>query len=294
VIEASTELHRFLDRRARIFQEIMVKLADAFRIPERWDAAVRELAEIIQGTLVLSDLHGRRRMLIEADYVRRVGRSSRRGSFEDTAIPASGTIPFEEAIENLIDRDPRLARSADEVSRLYNTSKTFAMAKSSSLKLTERIQEIMARMSREAKGLDEVAPDILRAAKEESHDFARAYAETVYRTNVNTAYTEGRFLQAEDPVVAEVVPAMEFVSQRLPTSRPNHVAAHGLIAAISDRAIWAMFKPPIGYSCQCSANFTSVYDLKRAGLMRGDNVVRYLPPTFGNAYPDPGFKVGAF
>lgn len=293
MIQASQELHRFLDRRARAFQEVMVKLANAFRIPDRWDAALRELAEIIRGTLILSDLHGRRRMLMEADYVRRVGRSSRTGSFEDTAGTVSNVIPFEEAIEDLIGRDPRLAKSADEVSRLYNTSKTFAMAKSSSLKLTERIQEIMARMSREAKGIDEVGQEILRAAKEESHDFARAYAETVYRTNVNTAYTEGRFLQAEDPVVAEVVPAMEFVSQRLPTSRPNHVAAHGLIAATAD-GVWRMFKPPIGYNCQCSANFASVYDLKRAGLLRGENVVRYLPPSFGNAYPDPGFKVGAF
>lgn len=290
MIQASQELQRFLDRRARVFQDVMVRLADSFRMPERWDAAVRQLAEIIRGTLILSDLHGRRRMLLEADYVRRVGKFARVGSFEAVA---PDRLEFEEAVEDLVSRDPRLARSADEVSRLYNTSKSFAMARSSSLRLTERIQEIMARMSREAAGVDEVTPEILRAAKEESHDFARAYAETVYRTNVNTAYTEGRFLQAEDPVVAEVIPAMEFVSQNLPTSRPNHVAAHGLIASTDD-GVWRMFKPPIGYNCHCSANFVSVYDLERRGLLRGGNVVRYLPPTFDYAYPDPGFKVGAF
>lgn len=293
MIQASQELQRYLDRKARLFRDVMVKLADAFRQPERWDAAVRELAELIRGTLILSDLHGRRRMLMESDYVRRVGKSSRVGSFEDTSALPSNSIPFEEAIEDLIERDPRLAKSADEVSRLYNTSKTFAMARSSSLRLTERIQEIMGQMMRESKGVDDAAPEILKAAKEESHDFARAYAETVYRTNVNTAYTEGRFLQASDPVVAEVIPAMEFVSARMRTSRPNHVAAHGLIASTTD-GVWRTFKPPIGYYCHCAANFTSIYDLKRQGLMRGDNVVRYLPPTFSYAYPDPGFKVGAF
>lgn len=292
MIQASQELQRFLDRRARLFQEVMVKLANAFRQPERWDAALRELSEIIRGTLILSDLHGRRRMLMEADYVRRVGKASRVGSFEDTS-PATAAMEFEEAVGDLLDRDPRLAKSAEEVSRLYSSQKTFALARSSSLKLTVRIQELMGQMMREARGVDDAAPEILKAAKQEAHDFARAYAETVYRTNVNTAYTEGRFLQAEDPAVAEVIPAMEFVSARTPTSRPNHVAAHGMVAATGD-SIWGMFKPPIGYNCQCAANFASVYDLKRQGLMRGGNVVRYLPPSFGNAYPDPGFKVGAF
>ena len=63
--------------------------------------------------------------------------------------------------------------------------------------------------------------------------------------------------------------------------------------AATDDPVWRQFQPPVGYGCRCSAEFVSVYDLEKRGLIRDGRVIRYLPPGFAQAHPDAGFKVGA-
>ena len=90
-------------------------------------------------------------------------------------------------------------------------------------------------------------------------DFTRSYANTVYRTNLNTAYTAGRFQQAQEPGVRTVLPAMErweIMDSAVRRGRPidgpkggtkeNHAAAHGLVAATTD-PIWNRVASPSGY-----------------------------------------------
>ena len=124
-------------------------------------------------------------------------------------------------------------------------------------------------------------------------DWTRAYAGTCFRTNASTGYSNGRFEQAQDPDVKEVIPAFKFAALHDDRTRPWHEAAHGLIADTLD-PIWATFRPPIGWNCRCSPNFISKFELERLGLLENGRVRRHVPPTFGSAHPDPGFRPGAF
>ena len=254
ILSAQDELQKFLDRRMTLFETAFTNLLWAYRRGPEWNKAVFDLADLIQKTMILADLHGRRRVLLERDFVaRRLARRfdnvhDRIGGAIPDRTPIVPSVPFEEAIDDLMTREPRLASSAGEVSRLYSTEKVFAMARSASMKLTERVQKAVTDLlsGKESSGLTENA--ILDLAKEYSHEWTRSYAATVYRTNANTAYTLGRFEQAKDPDVAEVIPAFEFVSMDDERTRPNHHAANGLIAATND-VIWHSLKPPIGYQC---------------------------------------------
>jgi SPP1 gp7 family putative phage head morphogenesis protein len=114
--------------------------------------------------------------------------------------------------------------------------------------LTERIQKAINDTQEKGEGLAEFSK-----VWKEITPWVQSYADTVYRTNCNTSYTNGRFAQAEDDDVKEVIPAMQYISMHLPTSRPNHEAAHGLIAT-SDDPIWNRYRPPMGYK-QCGINF---------------------------------------
>jgi hypothetical protein len=243
--------------------------------------AIRDMADLISRTMILSNLNGRKRVLMEADNV------SKFHKFSEEKSPIS-PLPFEEAIEDITSRDPRLAAGYLEVQKLYNTEHVFALAKSINANITKRIQMAIAGAGNTGTGIGEFAK-----LWKDITPWAQNYGDTVFRTNASTSYNKGRFTQAEDPDVAEVMPAMQFISMHLPTSRPHHEAAHGLIAATSD-PIWKRFRPPLGYNCMDGVNFVSKYELERRGLWDNGRVIPFYPPTFPAAHPDPGFNSGGW
>lgn len=278
MLSGHDELTRFLDKRTRLFTQA---IHDIFR--DRYGKGeskhpIGDMAKLISHTMILADLNGRKRVLMEADQERR------KRKFSDTSKTPISPLPFEEAIDDLVSRDPRLAYGYKAVQELYNTEHVFALAKSVNKNLTERIQGAINSLMESGGSL----PEFENVWKEIT-PWAQAYGDTVYRTNCSTAYTEGRFKQAEDPDVQEVIPAMQFVSMHLPTSRPHHEAADGLIAATND-PIWKRFRPPLGYNCMDGTNFVSKYELDRRGLWKDGRVIPYFPPRFAEAHPDEGFN----
>lgn len=279
MITGQEELERFWDRKATVFADAFENLAWARMSGSGYDDAIREVQNCLQATLVLSDLHGRKRTLMEADRYRR-------SRFDDSKSPVSSLI-FEEAIDDLVSREPRLENNARELSRLYNNDHVFGMALSVDRTITEHVQKKLVDIERHGGGLIQ-AEEVMA----ELTPFSRSYAANVYRTNMATSYNRGRFAQAADPEVAEIIPALEFSAMHDARTRPNHAAAHGLIAAVTD-PIWASFLPPIGYQCRCAAETVSRFELESRGLLRKNgSVVRYYPSSFNRAHPDENFKVG--
>ena len=277
MLSGHEELQRFLDKRTTLFTR---GIHDIFKA--RYGSGdsrhpIADMAKLIGHTLELANLNGRKRVLMEADS------QKYKRSFGSEKTPIS-PLQFHEAIEDLVSRDPRLAMGYREVQKLYNSGHVFALAKSVNQNLTKHIQEAIGKLQKTGESL----PAFEKVWKEIT-PWAQSYGDTVYRTNCSTAYTEGRFRQAADPDVQEVIPAMEYISMHLPTSRPNHEAASGMIAATDD-PIWDRLKPPNGYNCQCGTNFVSKYELERRGLWENGRVITYFPPRFGEAHPDEGFN----
>lgn len=271
------ELERFLDKRTTLFLKAIRDIYKARYGKGDSQHPIGDLAKLISHTQILANLNGRKRTLMEAE------KFYKGPVFSIDKTPISN-LPFLEAIEDLLSREPKLASGYQEVQKLYNESHAFALAKSVNQNLTERIQKAINDLMETGGGLPE-----FNAVWKEIAPWSQAYADTVYRTNASTAYNAGRLEQAQDEDVKEVIPAMEYVSMHLPNTRPNHEAASGLIAA-SDDPIWKRFKPPMGYNCRCGVNFVSKYELERRGLWESGKPVRFLPPTFAAAHPDQGFN----
>lgn len=280
---AIDELESYLDREASSFADALMKMARA----DWFDRdALDHLARLIQRTLILADLNGRKRMLMEADALRK--RTPARFAAESPIAPG---LTFDEAVEDLLKREPRLAESAAEVAELYSWSGVFALAKSASINLTRRVQQALGELLSQGKAAESTREELQRMAAEEAHDWTVSYASTIYRTNVAHAYNMGRMKQAQDPDVADVIPALEYVSMEDERTRPNHWAAHGLVAGVND-TIWTRMRPPQGYQCRCVLRQVSIMELERRGLIRDGQVVRFIPDGFSKAGPDEGFKPG--
>lgn len=281
--EAQQELGELLNRSTRLFSDVLLDLLTSIAKDLTGNTVVNKdrLVTLSWQTTTLADLLGRRRLLLE------VKQKFKRTPINFGITPVVPNVEFKEAIRDIVSREPRLAGTAEEVSRLYRTRHAFAIARSADMVITERVQAFIGQAIKEGY-------DIPKATKviEELGGFTRAYAETVYRTNVATAYTAGRFQQAFDPDLADEALAFEYEAVLDADTRENHAAAHGLIAPKSS-PVWDQFSPPMGFNCRCDVVILSRHELSQRGMLERDGrVMTYRPSSFRNAHPDSGFGRG--
>ena len=285
-----SELNEFAARSTTSFQRHFTGLVSGLVRDDRrrYERSFAGVAQVIGETMTMSDLFGRRRLFLEFDAaVANLPPEDR----QFAASPIVPRVPFEAAFESIVSREPRLAQSAEAVARIYQERHGFALAKSADEALTGRIQEFVSSFVDVGKPIPSAATIIAGVG-----DFARSYADTVYRTNLTTAYTAGRFRQAQEEGVRQILPAMERYAVRdsaLRSGRPrdngeNHKAAHGLVADTRD-PIWATHAPPSGYRCRRGVRMVSRPELKRRNPLEGTRVIRFTPPGFASFRAHPNF-----
>jgi len=258
-----------------------------------WHEAMQRAAAYFSRLTESANVTGRRRMELLAQRaagdvaaeVRELETSEVVAALPRPPVAAVPYVEFREAVRDVIERTPEVAPGWEATAEVY-TRHGFACARSTDVAVTERVREVIERTVRDGSVVNP------RKVIAELGDWKRSYADTVYETNVRTAYTAGMFSRMADPAVARVLLGMRFVSAQLVTSRPNHVAAHGLTAP-TDSHLWETFSPPMGYRCQCAIREISIFEAKRAGLIdEAGRLKTVLPPNFAAAHPDPGFGRG--
>ena len=93
--------------------------------------------------------------------------------------------------------------------------------------------------------------------------------QTIYRTNLQTAYMAGRHQQAMEQ--KDRRPWAQYLAVRDHRSRPAHAALHGKIFRI-DSPAWAAISPPNGYNCRCRARYLSDRELEKRGLKPAEDI----------------------
>jgi SPP1 gp7 family putative phage head morphogenesis protein len=285
------ELFALLNRSKASFREAMRRLAEeTARNSPRRNQKLDDLRILAGQTMTLADLYGRRRALLWTEYAQAGVKQSARvaiycQTYTNPIVPA---IPFDEAIDNFKKRVPKLADTADAVTQAYMNRSAFAVARSADLFVTERVQQKLV----DAMNLGWTQEKAIAEICGEAENWTNAYAETVYRTNVHTAYAVGEREQAMDPVAVAVLPAWIYDAVGDADTRPNHLAADGMIAAKRD-PIWERWAPPVGYNCRCSLREMDVYDLEEQGRLTSSGQVYAKIPAgiaSGAIMPDKGFE----
>ncbi len=193
-------------------------------------------------------------------------------------------LPFDEAIDFFRDKVNLTPAQFAQLSERART-KAFTIADGATLQVRESIKGMLERSLAEGVTLREFqaqAEDVLDRAGISAR--TPWYWETVYRTNLQTSYQVGRWKQMTDPAVVAARPFLRYVSARLPTSRPSHVANHGQIFP-ADHSFWNEWYPPNGFNCYCSTTSVSQSLLDR----RKWRVSARSP----NRQADEGFRINA-
>jgi SPP1 gp7 family putative phage head morphogenesis protein len=255
--------------------------------PQAADAR-KALAEAMRNTMGAAEVLGAMMMLQAAS----------RGIKFAADQPILPRVTLTEALEDLVTRAPKTLknaaqRTAQRIAELYTSDRVMAFVRSAEETVTTEAQTMIARAFRDGLGETDAGKQIafgVNRIREESEPWSRAYSKLVFRNNVNTGVTAGRFRQAQDPDIKAILPAFRFDSIGDGDTRDNHDAADGIIMSV-DNPEWRKIAPPIGHNCRCMLVAISVDELRDMGRIRADgSMVQDKVPT--GAFPDPGFRHG--
>jgi len=283
---AEDEREMFLDCAGIEIRRLLRELAASYAKGDNSHSAIlAKVQERTQDMMTIANIMARRRVMLITNYAQDGIRAAERNKIYATQL--ADVLPitlFKEAIKALADKIPALAHTAAAIRNVYR-DRGFGIMKSAELQVTKKVHELLTAALGSGKPRDEVIEEV--ASQNES--WSRAYSENVYRTNIAHAYSEGQQEQGRTRVAMAVLPAWEYYAVGDRDTRPNHLAAKGLLAAKTD-PIWSSLFPPNGFQCRCSAIEVDVYELEQKGRLSPFGEIRpYYPPSIHNAYRDEGF-----
>ena len=102
------------------------------------------------------------------------------------------------------------------------------------------------------------------------------HMETVFRTNMNTAYNAGRFVGMQE--VNEGRPFWTYHAIIDSATRDDHAEMDGFTAPFDD-PVWDTWYPPNGFSCRCTITSHSVFETERDNIKISTNGTTLKPDT---------------
>lgn len=116
--------------------------------------------------------------------------------------------------------------------------------------------------------------------------------DNIFRTNIQTAFSVGRYKQMTHPDIVETRPIWVYDAVNDRRTRPTHLALDGT-ARRADDPFWDTWYPPNGYRCRCAVRNLSEREARRRGIKVGSGAAPGLVEPPGQParplMPDPGF-----
>lgn len=307
----ANEIDNLLRRDARRLTLALLGVAAAHVTGRGRESAFADLFGYVTTLLAAGDLLGRRRVLLASKALgANVYTPAPSTPFTPTPpappvvlppgaggplVPDGRGIPkidFPEAVANLELRQPRLLGSipgegtvAERMGRIYAEG-GFSLARAAEQETVARVQAVLADAMR--RGVPSLTTQQVVA---EMGPWTRSYANTVWRNNLNTAYTAGVFEQMNDPDVQSVIGALAFDAVTDSDTTPICKACDGTVGTPGDLERLGRV-PPMHHNCRSSVRFVDYATLRRMGLLKDGRVVSRVPNPDVTAAPGFGHRRG--
>ena len=202
-------------------------------------------------------------------------------------------LPFDEAIKFFRNKVP----ISDEEYKYLETEtkkRAFSVAKITRLDI---LQDLLNEL-RKALETGETLQTFQKSVNQKMQDkgwkgLTPFRLDTIFRTNIQTAYMTGRYKQMKSPDVVSERPYWLYSAVNDSATRPSHMAMNGIIRRFDD-PIWEEWYPPNGFRCRCKVIALSKEAAQRRGLKVDQGQTdEYIDKNTGEILsltPDKGFN----
>lgn len=118
-------------------------------------------------------------------------------------------------------------------------------------------------------------------------------SDTIFRTNVQTAYNAGHYQSMTSPETLRLRPYWQYRTAYDDKVREDHALMHGAVYRAND-PIWDIWYPPNGFRCRCIVASLSRRQVEERGLTVREGPPRTVDTETGEILmltPDKGFSV---
>ena len=175
---------------------------------------------------------------------------------------------IEKATESLFNRGLMTRPQYDRLSAAAKQA-TFTVAWIDDTKVIGKIRDALAEAIDEGPTLDVFREKVLDRL--ERSPMSAWHSETVYRTNLMSAYRDGKESLLQHPIVQEVFPFRQYFATHDGRVRDEHLALEtlgiqGTGIYYNEDPVWDLFSVPWDYNCRCITVPMRIADAARAGI----------------------------
>lgn len=208
-----------------------------------------------------------------------------------TTVLGEGASP-EKAIEYWKSKIPLSSKEAEKLAKEVK-ERAFYVAGLAKLDQVNLIYNALLEALRNGHSVETFKKNIAGLVKDKGWDSRRI--ETIFHTNMQTAYQAGRWKAIERN--KKSLPYLQYSSVLDNRTRPSHAVLHGLVFPV-DHEFWGSHYPPNGFNCRCTAIQLSRYQTEKRGLEIQKEIPKSLKYTDTQRdveisvipKPDPGFE----
>jgi SPP1 gp7 family putative phage head morphogenesis protein len=189
--------------------------------------------------------------------------------FPDEPAPGLRFPVIDDALTILHDAD---IFTSDDYREVAEQAKAGAFAITSNLG-DEAVAEIRDLLHENiAKGPDmEAFVEAVQERLREGSPLSERHIETIFRTNVSSAFSNGSNKSLEAPMVVDAFPYRQYWATTDQRVRKTHIALEtlglqGTNIYRADDPVWQKFRPPWEFNCRCSWNPVTVEQAARKGI----------------------------
>lgn len=209
---------------------------------------------------------------------------------DDTTLSALFGLPPKQAIQYLTDKGNHVSWNWRDTSGPMH-AKSFTVAKSATFDVLHDIRQAVQKSLKEGNTQRMFDKDLIPILQEKGWWGLKEVTnpdgeqqlvqlgssrrlETIFRTNLQTAYMAGRYQQMMEGAADR--PYWQYVAVMDDRTRPAHAALNRTVFRYDD-PVWNHIYPPNGFRCRCRVTALSEFALKRSGqtVVSSD---KYLTP----------------
>ena len=159
-------------------------------------------------------------------------------------------LPADTPAQYLRNLTPVTRETFDGLSAQYKRD-AFTISGVSDVRLIEKVRDELAQVLQDGGTQRDFDAAVRKMTSEAGVAEINAFTlDTVFTTNMQKAYSLGRYEQMTVPDVADALPFWQYMTVGDMRVRPEHRAIDGFTARVVD-PVWRKIYPPNGFNCRC-------------------------------------------